>query len=172
MIRLYKKANVFMHILLEDIFKENHIRLYSKRPYDKPLYLVPAIKHQIIYLVKTFLYLLVKLKRKILRKKLIWNVAFQYCDDWRDISIRKSKIIKNPPNSFIADPFLFRHKEKDFCFVEEYDFLQNKGHISVYEINKNGEKFLGNVLTEDFHLSYPNVFEYNGQIFMIPESSA
>lgn len=172
MIRLYKKANVFMHILIEDIFKNNEIRVYPKKPYDKPLYVIPSLKEQLIYLVKTFLYLLVKLKRKILGKKLIWNVAYQYCDNWNEVSFRKSKIIKNPPNSFIADPFLFRHKEKDFCFVEEYDFLQNKGHISVYEINKNGEKFLGNVLTEDFHLSYPNVFEHKGDIFMIPETSA
>ena len=172
MVRLYKKANVFMHILIEDIFKNKEIRVYTKKPYYKSLYIIPSLKEQLIYLFKTFLYLLTKLKRKILGKKLIWNVAYQYCDNWNEVSLRNSKIIKNPPNSFIADPFLFRHNEKDFCFVEEYDFLQNKGHISVYEINKNGEKFLGNVLTEDFHLSYPNVFEHKGDIFMIPETSA
>ena len=64
------------------------------------------------------------------RKKLLWNVAYQYVDDWKDVSLRKSKIIPNPKNSFIADPFLFRFEEKDFCFVEEYDFKFNKGHIS------------------------------------------
>ena len=95
------------------------------------LYLIPTIKHQIIYLFKTFLYLLLKLVRKILRKKQKWNVAYQYSDDWRDISIRKSKIFKNPPNSFVADPFLYRYNEKDYCFVEEYDFSLKKGHISV-----------------------------------------
>ena len=34
MVRLYKKTNVFMHLILEDIFKKNKIRLYPKRPYD------------------------------------------------------------------------------------------------------------------------------------------
>ena len=130
MVRLYKKANVFMHILIEDIFKNKEIRVYTKKPYYKSLYIIPSLKEQLIYLFKTFLYLLTKLKRKILGKKLIWNVAYQYCDNWNEVSLRNSKIIKNPPNSFIADPFLFRHNEKDFCFVEEYDFLQNKGHIS------------------------------------------
>ena len=63
--------------------------------------------------------------RRLQRKKLLWNVAYQYVDDWKDVSLRKSKIIPNPINSFIADPFLFRFEEKDFCFVEEYDFKSN-----------------------------------------------
>tara|TARA_B100001175_G_scaffold271449_1_gene244158 strand:+ start:17074 stop:18693 length:1620 start_codon:yes stop_codon:yes gene_type:complete len=172
MIKLYKKANVFMHLLLEDIFKKNNVKVFSKKPYDKPLYLIPSIGDQLIYLFKTFKYLLKKLFNKILGRKLKWNVAYQYSNDWRDISIRKSKIIKNPPNSFIADPFLFRRNQKDYCFVEEYDFSLKKGHISVYEFNDEREKYIGKVIDENFHLSYPNVFEDNGQIYMIPESSA
>ncbi len=172
MIKLYKKANIFMHVLLEDIFKKNNIKVFTKKPYDKPLYLMPFLKHQLIYLFKTFLYLMKKLFNKILGRKLKWNVAYQYSNDWRDISIRKSKIIQNPPNSFIADPFLFSTKDKDYCFVEEYDFSLKKGHISVYEINDEREKYIGKVIDENFHLSYPNVFENNGQIYMIPESSA
>ncbi len=172
MIKLYKKANIFMHILLEDIFKKHNIKVFSKKPFDKPLYLMPSLKHQLIYLFKTFLYLMKKLFNKIIGRKLKWNVAYQYSNDWRDISIRKSKIIQNPPNSFIADPFLFRRNQKDYCFVEEYDFSLKKGHISVYEINDKREKYIGKVIDENFHLSYPNVFENNGQIYMIPESSA
>ena len=172
MIKLYKKANIFMHILLEDIFKKHNIKVFSKKPFDKPLYLMPSLKHQLIYLFKTFLYLMKKLFNKIIGRKLKWNVAYQYSNDWRDISIRKSKIIQNPPNSFIADPFLFRRNQKDYCFVEEYDFSLKKGHISVYEINDKREKYFGKVIDENFHLSYPNVFENNGQIYMIPESSA
>ena len=57
-----------------------------------------------------------KLFNKIIGRKLKWNVAYQYSNDWRDISIRKSKITQNPPNSFIADPFLFRRNQKDYCF--------------------------------------------------------
>ena len=172
MVKLYKKANVFMHIVLENIFKKNNIKVFSKKPYDKPLYLMPSLKSQLIYLFKTIIYLLKKLFNKILRRKLKWKVAYQYSNDWRNISIRKSKIIKNPPNSFIADPFLYRHNQKDYCFVEEYDFLLNKGHISVYVINNETEKYIGKALVENFHLSYPNVFQDNGQIYMIPESSA
>ena len=122
MVKLYKKANIFMHIFLEDIFKKNNLKVFLKKPYDKPLYLMPSLKHQLIYLFKTFLYLMKKLFNKIIGRKLKWNVAYQYSNDWRDISIRKSKIIQNPPNSFIADPFLFRRNQKDYCFVEEYDF--------------------------------------------------
>ena len=172
MVRLYLKANIFMHIVLEKIFENKKINTYPKKPYDKPLYLIPSLKHQLIYLFQTWLYLLKKIVRRLQRKKLLWNVAYQYVDDWKDVSLRKSKIIPNPINSFIADPFLFRFEEKDFCFVEEYDFKSNKGHISAYEFSNQEESFLGTVIKEDFHMSYPNVFKHNGDIYMIPETSA
>ena len=61
---------------------------------------------------------------------------------------------------------------KDYCFVEQFNFLSNKGHISVLEINVEEDKFLGTAIDEEFHLSYPNIFKHNDEIYMCPESSA
>ena len=47
---------------------------------------------------------------------------------------------------------------KNFCFVEDYDFLGGKGKISVLELNPEGEKYLGVALEDEFHLSYPFIF--------------
>ena len=63
----------------------------------------------------TLFYILKKIFRKVLKKRITWNVAYQFTDSWR-ISFRKSKIIKNPTNGFIADPFLFKFKNKEFLF--------------------------------------------------------
>ena len=43
--------------------------------------------------------------------------------------------------------------------------------ISIITVTKNSEKFLGVVLEEDFHLSFPYVFKDDKNIYMVPESS-
>ena len=170
-VRLYKKANIFMHKILENMFTNKKLRTYKKLPYDKPLYKLPNLRQQIRYLSITFFYMLKKIYRKLLKKRITWNVAYQFTDSWREVSFRKSEIIKNPTNGFIADPFLFKFKSKNFCFVEQYDFETQKGHISVYEINGLGNKHIGTALKDDFHFSYPYIFENNNEIYMCPETS-
>jgi len=170
-VRLYRKANIFMHKILEDMFTNKEARTYKKLPYDKPLYKLPNLRQQIRYLSMTLFYILKKIFRKVLKKRITWNVAYQFTDSWREVSFRKSKIIKNPTNGFIADPFLFKFKNKNFCFVEQYDFKTQKGHISVYEINDLEDKYIGTVLKDNFHFSYPYIFENNEEIYMCPETS-
>lgn len=48
-----------------------------------------------------------------------------------------------------------------------------KGDIAAAESTDRGFTWtpLGVVLTEDWHLSYPFVFEHEGDIFMMPEGS-
>jgi len=96
-------------------------------------------------------------------------------------AIEKHKIIKrinssrNPfslnPVVIVADPFLFVHKEELYLFYEEQVELKGKGVIKMTKTQdlKKWTKPLV-VLQEDFHLSYPNVFELDGQIFMLPET--
>ena len=119
----------------------------------------------------TLFYILKKIFRKVLKKRITWNVAYQFTDRLEGRSFRIAKIIKNPTNGFIADPFLFKFKNKNFCFVEQYDFKTQKGHISVYEINDLEDKYIGTVLKDNFHFSYPNIFENNDEIYMCPETS-
>jgi hypothetical protein len=72
---------------------------------------------------------------------------------------------------FNADPFLFVHNDSLYLFVETKP-NNKKAHISAYFVNKNNLKaeYLGVAVNEDFHLSYPALYEYNGEIFMMPES--
>ena len=72
---------------------------------------------------------------------------------------------------FYADPFLFAHDGRVFLFVEEYPYALGKGIISFSEQADDGQ--FGSphpVLEEPHHLSYPQVFAHDGQIFMLPES--
>jgi hypothetical protein len=73
--------------------------------------------------------------------------------------------------SFRADPFGLWHDSKLHVFVERFDYRLLKGEIEVL-IFDHGLNFLGSriVLQEPWHLSYPFVFEDDGEIFMLPEA--
>ena len=83
----------------------------------------------------------------------------------------KLKNIPNPKNRFLADPFIVRKDGKNYCFVEDFDYKKNLGQISVYQIDREGHRELGSAISEDFHLSFPYIFEYKNQTFMCPETS-
>ena len=82
------------------------------------------------------------------------------------------KEIIPPKNKFWADTFVFSHNGKHFIFFEEYVYKKKKAHISVFELDKTGKTSDAKViLDKPYHLSYPFVFEWQGDIYMIPESS-
>jgi hypothetical protein len=79
-----------------------------------------------------------------------------------------------PPNDrFWADPFPVRKSGGYYVFFEERPFVTKKGFLSVLEIDDAGH--VGKptkVLERDYRLSYPFVFEWNGNHYLIPESAA
>jgi len=76
-----------------------------------------------------------------------------------------------PGKTGFADPFLVRHNGRVWLFVEEIPYRQ-KGVISVMELLPGGATGEPKrILEEPFHLSYPNIFEFDGRMYMIPESA-
>jgi len=77
-----------------------------------------------------------------------------------------------PPNDrFWADPFPVKAGGKYYIFFEEYLNSAGRAHLSVVEVDQNG--ITGGpteVLKLDCHLSYPFVFEWQGEWYMIPET--
>lgn len=74
---------------------------------------------------------------------------------------------------FVADPFLVSENGKWYMFFEIYDEDKAKGVIGV-ATSENAEKweYQKVVLEENYHLSYPYVFKWDGDYYMIPEKSA
>ncbi len=102
-----------------------------------------------------------------------WNIAYRKAEDNDFIFINKNKTFKTLKENkryWYADPFLFKHKDELFLFVEAFDNVTEKGNIAYMAFD--GEKFSEPriVLEENVHLSYPYVYEENGEIFMMPES--
>ncbi|MBI1212607.1 MAG: formyl transferase [Alphaproteobacteria bacterium] len=74
---------------------------------------------------------------------------------------------------FFADPFLFMHAGRTWLFLEEYQYAVGKALLSVVELGAQGPIGAPRPIIERaYHLSYPFVFERDGQIWMVPEMSA
>ena len=76
-------------------------------------------------------------------------------------TIKPSFINNNIDKFGAADPFIVG----DWIFCELWD---KKGYIGVSKIQEVLD--FKPVLIEDYHLSFPSVFKYNNEWFMIPES--
>jgi hypothetical protein len=74
---------------------------------------------------------------------------------------------------FYADPFAIARDGAVTLFVEEFDYRRGKGVISAVGFDAGGPRGRPEpVLELETHLSYPFVFEADGQVWMIPESHA
>ena len=100
-----------------------------------------------------------------------YNIAFRLKKNDRANSDREWTIVRSSNHEWFADPFLFEKNGRYFIFAERMNKWHSKGTIAYCEILDDGIALdFKEVLCEPFHLSYPNVFEYNGKIYMIPES--
>lgn len=84
-------------------------------------------------------------------------VGFDWKEPWRDM--------------FCADPFLFRHGGCNWLFYETVLKGSRKGTLGCLKEVDGTWVQQGKVLEQPWHLSYPQVFEENGHIYMIPEES-
>ena len=72
---------------------------------------------------------------------------------------------------FVADPFLFRYDGANWLFYETVDDNW-KGKIGCFKEEDGRWVSKGIVLERPWHMSYPQVFEEDGHVYMIPEQSA
>gem|GEM_PF-1564730 len=84
------------------------------------------------------------------------------------------KLLEPPSSEFWADPFLFTHKNKTYLFFENLEFSTGVGKLSVLNLSalEAGHAAVpADVLVMPYHLSYPQVFKDQEQIYMLPETT-
>ena len=71
----------------------------------------------------------------------------------------------------VADPFMLRHGGIMYMFFEMLNAATGRGEIA-YATSTNGVdwQYRSVVLREPIHLSYPQVFDWRGAIYMVPET--
>lgn len=84
-----------------------------------------------------------------------------------------TRLFAKDPVCICADPFLFVRNGELYLFYEYQKKRYGKGELHMRKTSDlktwSPDKL---VLKEDFHLSFPNVFEDGGNVYMIPETGA
>lgn len=107
-----------------------------------------------------------------------WQVAYRLIDgpgiaETGRLDGAPFTVLQDDGKRFYADPFVIERDSRHFLFVEEFEYAKGRGTISVAEFGSDGRFGVPRVVLEEaHHLSYPQVFSIDGEIFMLPESSA
>lgn len=79
--------------------------------------------------------------------------------------------ITDIPAEFVADPFMLQNDGTWYMFMEIMNTETKKGEIGLATSNDaRAWIYHSSILSEPFHLSYPYVFEFENEFFMVPET--
>lgn len=77
-----------------------------------------------------------------------------------------------PRDRFWADPFVVMHAGEQYVFFEELLYARGIGHLACIRLNADGSHSEPvTILEKPYHLSYPFIFQYQGQYYLIPETA-
>lgn len=111
-------------------------------------------------------------------KQQIWSIGLYEGENISNLRDREE--ISNPiltandvtdiSARFVADPFLIEKNGINYLFFEILNDDKNKGVIGLAtSTDLNNWTYEKVVLEEEFHLSYPYVFELENEFYMLPE---
>jgi hypothetical protein len=118
-------------------------------------------------------YLLSRIRNKIRSYFFLdqWIVLLAPGSGYKSLSWKDFTPLPPPLDRFWADPFIWVHENIYYVFIEELLYSTNRGRIVCLTLDKE-MNILSNqvVLERPYHLSYPFLFEHEGQLYMIPET--
>jgi hypothetical protein len=85
--------------------------------------------------------------------------------------VLKAEHVTDVSAKFVADPFLIKEGKTWYLFFEVYNNETQQGDLAVATSNNSWTwHYQQIVLDENFHLSYPYVFRWEDDYYLIPES--
>ena len=108
----------------------------------------------------------------------VWSIGLYEGPD--PVTLAPAPGISNPiltagdvtdvPARFVADPFMIERNGEFHLFFELLNTKRNMGEIGhAVSDDLKQWRYTRVALRERFHLSYPYVFEHDGEVYMIPE---
>jgi len=144
--------------------------------YTKAIYKTPRAPVMIRFLARQALsWIKNKSRAAFVATRTQWFIAIRKREGSRTVlnDTCDFRILKTPKGHFYADPFLFKRGDRNYMFFENFKFTAGKAVISFVELDAAGNCSEPEVALErDYHLSYPFVFEWRGQVYMLPETKA
>lgn len=133
-------------------------------------YSAPKNFELILPLVKYIGRMIKRKSRRLLKER--WFPAYRF-GDFDPKATSTFTAIMPPGDRMWADPCVISWDNRNYIFVEEMEFSDMKGFISVMELSKDGSFTQpSSIIVRPYHVSYPQVFRYNDSFYMLLESSA
>ena len=130
-------------------------------PFDVIFYRLRTVLREVGFFLRT----------KARGKELVFSVGIAQ-GHWQEADLAAASIVPNPPGSYLADPFLVERDGRVVCLVEEFDLASRRGRISWLDLGDGYETpaYRGTLIEEPYHMSFPFPFEYQGELYMVPET--
>ncbi len=168
---LFDRSNYYLKTLLAKIAEEGALpKFVPSVPYANGLYRHPTAAQCCYYAVTLAGRAAKKVLMKLAGVRYHRGAAYTLTD-WRHAVLFRASKLETLPSCSLADPFVFGKDGRNICFLEESDYGRSRGRIVAYELCRDSGRRLGVAIDETFHLSSPFVFEYDGEIFMCPQTS-
>lgn len=143
----------------------------SPAPYDRPLYRPPG-NAAMVRLAARLVFRMLAAGIRGLWSRETWMIA------WRESPVDESagrlfdvRWLRPPRGAFWADPFVAFREGRRAILFEEWVDRAKKAHISAIELDADGRPSApAAVLERPYHLSYPFIFDWNDELWMVPET--
>lgn len=145
------------------------------RFYDRQLFRSPTNVKFFLYMCRLAIWVVISRVLSITRPENKWFLLgnIDSKGEAPSTTIWKFQTIMPPADCFWADPHVVHHAGRYYIFVEEFPYRTKIGHISVIEMDEQGRwQMAYPVLQRPYHLSYPFIFQWQGEWYMIPETIA
>lgn len=102
----------------------------------------------------------------------LWHLAYAFSDTaLPEVPFGRLRYLAPAPGTFWADPFPLIHEGRHYIFFEELVYGGERGRLLAVEVAEDGPAGAPmTVLERDYHLSYPQVFHWEGELYMVPET--
>jgi len=105
-----------------------------------------------------------------------WNVGYinkpldQFIENGKEFKV--NWLFPLDKSHSCADPFPVKWQDKIYIFFEMYKIKKNKGEIGLVVFDKSQilVKNIKTIMSKQYHLSYPFIFNYKNEIYLLPES--
>jgi hypothetical protein len=166
---LFKNINKLLH--------NGEIETKKSLTYYNRLFKWPGLICLLAYMAKFYLKVFIHIFNKLfpVKRSHCWALIFGKGNFLESILFRGANTVSMPKKVFWATPFLYECNDQLYVFFENYSYKTKRGKISagkVVEDGKNGYSVVDvrDVLDFDYHLSYPQIVEEDGELFLIPET--
>ena len=137
--------------------------------YSNPLYSRPKLGPMLRYLRQYYSYRWSKRISKWFGPNTnSWTLFFGN-GEFLESSLFRLRPQQVPKKQFWADPFLYKHKGDTYVFFEDFSYAERRGKISCGILREDKVTDIKTALDLGCHTSYPQVFEEDGEIYMLPE---